>query len=44
MSDSLKMSSMLIASARDTTGLTRSISYLDLHVEIDREGRLRTEI
>jgi hypothetical protein len=26
---------------RDTTDTDRSVSYLDLHLEIDREGRLR---
>ena len=29
---------------KDTTYTTRSASYLDLHLEIDIEGRLRTNI
>ena len=29
---------------RDTTDTDRSVSYLDLHLEIDREGRLRTKL
>jgi hypothetical protein len=29
---------------RDTTDTDRSVSYLDLHLEIDSEGRLRTKL
>jgi hypothetical protein len=29
---------------KDTTDTDRSASYLDLHLEIDSEGRLRTKI
>ena len=29
---------------KDTTDTDRSASYLDLHLEIDREGRLRTKL
>ena len=29
---------------KDTTDADRSASYLDLHLEIDREGRLRTKL
>ena len=29
---------------KDTTDTARSISYLDLHLEIDNEGRLRTKL
>ena len=28
---------------KDTTDTDRSASYLDLHIEIDSEGRLRTK-
>ena len=28
----------------DTTDTDRSVSYLDLHTEIDNEGRLRTKL
>ena len=41
---------MLIASIpteveiKDTTDTARSASYLDLHLEIDNEGRLRTKL
>jgi hypothetical protein len=29
---------------KDTTNTDRSASYLDLHLEIDSEGRLRTKL
>ena len=29
---------------KDTTDIDRSASYLDLHLEIDSEGRLRTKL
>ena len=29
---------------KDTTDTDRSASYLDLHLEIDNEGRLRTKL
>jgi len=29
---------------KDTTDTNRSASYLDLHLEIDSEGRLRTKL
>jgi hypothetical protein len=29
---------------KDTTDTARSASYLDVHLEIDREGRLRTQL
>jgi hypothetical protein len=29
---------------KDTTDTDRSASYLDLHIEIDSEGRLRTKL
>ena len=29
---------------KDTTDTERSASYLDLHIEIDSEGRLRTKL
>jgi hypothetical protein len=29
---------------KDTTDTDRSVSYLDLHIEIDNEGRLRTKL
>jgi hypothetical protein len=29
---------------KDTTDTDRSASYLDLHLEIDSEGRLRTKL
>jgi len=29
---------------KDTTDTARSTSYLDLHLEIDNEGRLRTKL
>ena len=29
---------------KDTTGTDRSASYLDLHLKIDSEGRLRTKL
>ena len=29
---------------KDTTGTDRSASFLDLHLKIDSEGRLRTEL
>jgi hypothetical protein len=29
---------------KDTTDTARSASYLDLHLEIDNEGRLRTKL
>jgi hypothetical protein len=28
---------------KDTTNTAMSVSYLDLHIEIDNEGRLRTK-
>jgi hypothetical protein len=29
---------------KDTTDIDRSASYIDLHLEIDSEGRLRTKL